>query len=58
MNGDVIPYNQMTAGQAESYRDYLDGEDGLGSGIQQVINHSDEALNQAEEERKEALGER
>ena len=54
-DGEVIPYDAMTADQQSAFQQYVVGSDGLGSQTAGVFTHSGEALNTARTEREEAL---
>lgn len=57
-NGNVIPYDKMTAEQAGRFRDYVQSEGGLGGVYKPVLEKPGPALEYAEHRRKVALGEK
>ena len=57
-NGNVIPYDKMTAKQAGKFRDYVQSEGGLGGIYKPVLEKPGPALEYAEHRRKVALGEK
>ena len=56
--GNVIPYDQMNEKQAREFQEYVTSKDGLRRVFRPVLTHGNYALDHAELERQEALGEK